>query len=120
MVTTPKQSLSIPPLENGDRLSRSEFERRYQAMPRLKKAELIEGVVYIASPLRIRSHGEPHSLLITWLGIYKTGVAEWRYDFAEFRTEYQGFQKLLHSQIQQRPTKHSLQGLLWATTPLCV
>jgi HlyD family secretion protein len=30
------------------------------------------------------------------------GVAEWRYDFAEFRTEYQGFQKLLHSQIQQR------------------
>lgn len=61
----------IPPLENGDRLTRPEFERRYQAMPNLKKAELIEGVVYLASPLRIRSHGEPHGLLITWLGTYK-------------------------------------------------
>ena len=26
----------IPPLENGDRLSRAEFERRYEAMPNLK------------------------------------------------------------------------------------
>lgn len=45
MVTTPKQPLTIPPLENGDRLSRAEFERRYQAMPQVKRAELIEGVV---------------------------------------------------------------------------
>lgn len=30
----------IPPLENGDRLTRNEFERRYQAMPQIKKAEL--------------------------------------------------------------------------------
>lgn len=73
MVTTnPAQPiLPIPPLENGDRLSRSEFERRYQAMPHVKKAELIEGVTYMASPLRIRSHGEPHGLLITWLGTYR-------------------------------------------------
>lgn len=35
----------IPPLENGDRLTRDEFERRYEAMPELKKAELVEGVV---------------------------------------------------------------------------
>ena len=33
----------IPALENGDRLTRAEFERRYEAMPGLKKAELIEG-----------------------------------------------------------------------------
>ncbi len=71
MVTTPESKLTIPPLENGDRLSRSEFERRYQAMPHLKKAELIEGTVYMASPLRIRSHGEPHGHLITWLGTYQ-------------------------------------------------
>ncbi|NJR61132.1 MAG: Uma2 family endonuclease [Cyanobacteria bacterium CRU_2_1] len=74
MVTTPNPAqpiLAIPPLENGDRLSRSEFERRYQAMPTLKKAELIEGVTYMASPLRIKSHGEPHGLLITWLGTYR-------------------------------------------------
>ncbi|OAB62964.1 hypothetical protein AY599_14260 [Leptolyngbya valderiana BDU 20041] len=73
MVTSP-QILTIPPLENGDRLSRSEFERRYQAMPHLKKAELVEGVVYMASPLRIQSHSVPHSDLITWLGVYKAAT----------------------------------------------
>ncbi len=71
MVTTPKQMLSIPTLENGDRLCRAEFERRYQAMPQVKIAELVEGVVYMTSPLRLRSHGEPHGDLITWLGTYK-------------------------------------------------
>ncbi len=54
-------TLTIPPLENGDRLTRQEFERRYRAMPRVKKAELIEGVVYIAYLLRVKSHGEPHA-----------------------------------------------------------
>ncbi|MCY7320888.1 MAG: Uma2 family endonuclease [Phormidesmis sp. CAN_BIN36] len=72
MVTIPKQMLSVPPLENGDRLSRHEFERRYQAMPQVKKAELIEGVTYMASPLRIKSHGEPHGNIIGWLWTYKT------------------------------------------------
>ena len=61
----------IPPLEPGDRLSRAEFERRYDAMPNLKKAELIEGVVYMPSPVRLRRHGRPHFDLITWLGNYK-------------------------------------------------
>jgi hypothetical protein len=37
-----------------------EFERRYAAMPHLKKAELIEGIVYMPAALRIRSHGQPH------------------------------------------------------------
>jgi len=40
-------------------LTRHEFERRGNAMPDLKKAELIEGVVYVASPVRSRSHGQP-------------------------------------------------------------
>lgn len=71
MVKTPETSLRIPPLENGDRLSRSEFERRYEAMSHVKKAELVEGVVYMASPLRIKSHGEPHGDLVAWLGTYK-------------------------------------------------
>ena len=44
--------LSLPPLENGDRLTRREFERRYHAMPHLRKAELIEGTVYMPSPVR--------------------------------------------------------------------
>lgn len=64
----------LPPLENGDRLTRPNFERRYQAMPELKKAELIEGVVYMASPLRFTPHAEPHGHLITWLGVYQAAT----------------------------------------------
>ncbi|QLE55952.1 Uma2 family endonuclease [Nostoc sp. TCL26-01] len=62
---------NIPYLESGDRLTRHEFERRYTAMPHIKKAELIEGVVYVASPLRFQSHGQPHGNLIGWLWTYK-------------------------------------------------
>jgi Uma2 family endonuclease len=65
---------NIPPLENGDRLSRVEFERRYHAMPHLKKAELIEGIVYMPSPVRHRLHGRPHSQLIGWLIAYEAGT----------------------------------------------
>ena len=50
----------LPPLENGDRLTRDEFERRYEAMPHLKKAELIEGVVYVPSPVRYHRHTVAH------------------------------------------------------------
>ena len=63
---------AIPPLENGDRLTRDEFERRYDAMPGLKKAELIEGEVYMPSPVRHGRHGHPHTRLVTWLGNYET------------------------------------------------
>ncbi len=63
---------ALLPLENGDRLTREEFERRYDAMPGLKKAELIEGVVYMPSPVRHRRHGHPHTRLVTWLGNYET------------------------------------------------
>ena len=76
MTTTPviAASLTIPPLENGDKLTRWEFERRYQAMPHLKKAELIEGIVYMASPLRFESHAEPHANIIGWLALYKAAT----------------------------------------------
>jgi Uma2 family endonuclease len=63
---------AIPPLENGDRLSRDEFERRYGAMPHVRKAELIEGIVFMpAAALRFYSHGRPHSDLNVWLGTYR-------------------------------------------------
>ena len=62
----------IPPLCVGDRLSRSEFERRYEAMPHVKKAELIEGVVYLPSPVSNDAHGAPHAELIGWLVVYKS------------------------------------------------
>lgn len=68
------QTQICPPLENGDRLSYREFERRYAAMPPHQKAELVEGVVYMASPLRFTTHAEPHGRLITWLGVYQSAT----------------------------------------------
>src|ERR1043165_9476580 len=67
----PKSSRErVPPLENGDTLTRDEFERRYSAMPNLKKAELIEGVVYMPSPVSHLRHSKHHALIVTWIGIY--------------------------------------------------
>ena len=60
----------IPPLETGDHLTRREYERRYNAMPNVKKAELIEGVVYMPSPVRFKNHGSPHLQMATWVGVY--------------------------------------------------
>ena len=65
----------VPPLEAGDHLTRAEFERRYDAMPNLKKAELIEGVVFMPSPVRFRRHGGPQFRLITWLGLYEASTS---------------------------------------------
>ncbi|HEY9704058.1 MAG TPA: Uma2 family endonuclease, partial [Allocoleopsis sp.] len=65
------------PLENGDQLTRLEFEMRYQNTPEAKKAELIEGIVYMASALRFRQHGKPHAHIMGWLAQYEaftTGV----------------------------------------------
>lgn len=67
-------SPSVPRLESGDHLTREEFERRYDAMPELKKAELIEGVVYMPSPVRFDQHGGPHADLMTWLGVYRANT----------------------------------------------
>jgi Uma2 family endonuclease len=62
---------SIPPLETGDRLTRAEFRRRWEAMPHVKHAELIEGIVFMgAAALRHVQHGGPHQLLIGWLDRY--------------------------------------------------
>src|SRR5947208_9884841 len=61
----------IPPLQNGDRLTRPEFERRYEAMPHVKKAELIEGVVYMPSPVHQGAHSRPHFDVIGWLAMYR-------------------------------------------------
>lgn len=64
----------VPALENGDQLARPEFERRYEAMPHLKKAELIEGVVYVPSPVRYEGHGRQHSALNGWLVVYSAST----------------------------------------------
>jgi Uma2 family endonuclease len=50
-------------------LTRSEFERRYEAMPWLKKAELINGVVYLGSPVAIQ-HANADAHVTSLLTVY--------------------------------------------------
>ena len=52
----------VPPLRNGDHLTVPEFERRYWAMPEVKHAELIEGIVVMPSPVSL-IHGRRQCLL---------------------------------------------------------
>jgi Uma2 family endonuclease len=60
-----------PELESGDRLTREEFHRRYEARPDIWKAELIDGVVYLG-PQRVSFtlHGQPCALMAAWLGMH--------------------------------------------------
>jgi len=69
----PLAGVSLPPLESGDRLTRGEFMRRYEATPKSFKAEWIKGVVYVASPVYL-PHGEPHADMMAWLGTYKAAT----------------------------------------------
>ena len=72
---TPK----VLPLENGDCLTSAEFLRRYEAAPEIKKAELIEGHVHMAPPLRADAHSEPDGLLHGWLFNYAACVPRMKF-----------------------------------------
>jgi Uma2 family endonuclease len=63
-----------PGLRDGDRLDAGEFHRRYLAMPFVKNAQLIDGVVQMASPVGIENHSLPHGDIMTWLGAYRFGL----------------------------------------------
>ena len=56
-------------LREGERLTRDEFMRRWEAMPDLKFAELIDGIVHMPSPLS-NVHGDFHARVCVWLGNY--------------------------------------------------
>jgi Uma2 family endonuclease len=56
-------------LYSGDRLDRRTFHALYLLTPEGFKAELIGGVVYVASPVSFR-HGRPHAVLCGWLALY--------------------------------------------------
>lgn len=58
-----------PPLENDEMLPLAEFLRRYEDMTGAKKAQLIEGVVHMPSPVRV-THAEPDGVMQLWLGTY--------------------------------------------------
>jgi Putative restriction endonuclease len=72
--SVPRGNGPIPQLKDGYRITRAEFERRYMATPDLKKAELIEGVVHVSSPVGQRLHGRQHSHLNFWLCAYEGGT----------------------------------------------
>jgi len=64
----------IPPLRAGDHLTRAEFERLYESHPEIKKAELIEGVVYMPSPTRFEEHSCPHGDIVAVLHVYRAAT----------------------------------------------
>ena len=49
-------------LNDGDKLTREEFLRRWELLPEIKRAELINGVVYMSSPV-----SSDHALMVTQL-----------------------------------------------------
>ncbi len=61
-------------LQAGDRLTRAEFERRYKALPKIKQAELIEGVVFMPSPVHFHAHSQPHGQIMGWLFPYSAST----------------------------------------------
>ena len=71
---SPVRPSIIPPLQNGDSLTREEFARRFDATPGLKRAELIEGVVYMPPPVSHDYHSGPHWKLNFVLGLYAAGT----------------------------------------------
>lgn len=73
---------NLPPLlRDGDRLTRDEFLRRWEEMPDLKRAELIDGVVYMPSPVS-DFHDEYHSRMSYWLGSYAAVAPSCRHGIA--------------------------------------
>lgn len=62
-----------PPLGPGDSLTREEFLRRWQAHPEITRAELIGGIVYMPSPVKL-AHGNADWDLGIWLGNYSVAT----------------------------------------------
>ena len=63
-------AIALPPtLREGDRLNSSEFIRSWEAMPLLKHAELIDGVVFMPSSVN-DPHSTVHFAMNGWLWLY--------------------------------------------------
>jgi Uma2 family endonuclease len=60
---------NLPPLENGDHLDQATFHARYEAMPEDCRAELVGGIVYMASPQKF-PHSNAQRLMVRWLDEY--------------------------------------------------
>src|SRR5207253_7509645 len=64
---------TVPPLAFGDKLTREEFLRRWEAHPEIKNAELIGGMVFMPSPVSV-DHGETDNDVGGWLCLYKAAT----------------------------------------------
>jgi Uma2 family endonuclease len=64
------REMTLPPLENGERLDQKTFHERYEAMPKGTRAELIGGIVYMSAPLK-RPHSKMHMRVAHWLTEYE-------------------------------------------------
>jgi Uma2 family endonuclease len=60
---------TVRPLVDGERLSRDEFLRRWELLPEVKRAELLEGVVYMPSPEGL-THNIEEPAMMAWLYTY--------------------------------------------------
>src|SRR5688572_5819901 len=76
-MTTLSRPVPPPPepyeLRNGDRMNSEEFMRAYEQTPKDFRAELIGGIVYVSSPLKIK-HGNNHFPLGSVLFAYESST----------------------------------------------
>jgi Uma2 family endonuclease len=68
-VNRPRRTRTLPPLENGDQLDQPTYHARYEAMPEDCRAQLIAGIVYMASPQKM-PHSKAQTLAARWLDEY--------------------------------------------------
>jgi Uma2 family endonuclease len=68
------EAVSSHPLVAGQHLDQASFHERYEAMPPGTRAELINGVVFIPSPVG-PDHGRAHFTAVVWLGFYAERTA---------------------------------------------
>jgi hypothetical protein len=61
---------TLPPLVAGQHLDQPTFHERYEAMPPETRAELVDGVVYMPSPMR-HDHGQESRVVAGWLDNYQ-------------------------------------------------
>jgi hypothetical protein len=67
--------VTAPGLVTGERMSVDEFLRRWEELPYLKNAGLIDGIVHVGLPVS-REHGSLDTLLTWWLAHYAYATPE--------------------------------------------
>ncbi len=69
-MTIATAAVDVPTLQSGDHLTREEFIRIWKQLPHIKRAELIRGIVYMASPTSA-DHGDMDFNMVGILSYYR-------------------------------------------------